>query len=286
MIPVRLSVRAAGAAPRQVSFEVFQDPVWGPLILEIALAGSMVNALDFSQAATVTLRGTVRFEGHPELRLGNVFSGSGTPLAVQQVAIRYLTSAFSLLYGNRFESPRVRGVEVEVEQSPERNFTVVDDLWVSRSSVAPGEAVTVRVFLRPYRGGRIYRDFEVRVPAGLPAGTVSILAGGGQAFQRYDQRLLRQRLAQSESLDQMMEALSDLPRFDHLYVRLARRSEGGVLKQRLAPALPPSVLQVLRSSEAGGDFALLEEDVLSEQQLGLDSAIFGGQQLSLKVEPH
>jgi hypothetical protein len=205
---------------------------------------------------------------------------------VQQVAIRYLTSAFSLLYGNRFESPRLRGVEVEVEQSPGRDFTVIDDLWVSRSSVAPGEAVTVRVFLRPYRGGRIYRDFEVRVPAGLPAGTVSILAGGGQAFQRYDQRLLRQRLAQSESLDQMMEALSDLPRFDHLYVRLARRSEGGVLKQRLAPALPPSVLQVLRSSEAGGDFAPLDEDVLSEQQLGLGSTIFGGQQLSLKVEPH
>jgi len=284
MIPIRLSIRTAGAPSRDLAFEVFDDPVWSPLVIEIATTGSLVNAIDFSLPATVDLRASLRFEGHPEVRLQNIFSGSGAPLNVQQTAIRYVTSVFSLLYANRFETPRVRGLDFEIEQRPERLYTVVEDLWLSRTEALPGDALTVRVFLRPYRGERVHRDFDLQVPAGLSAGPLSVLVGSGQAFQRRDQRLTQLRLAQSESLDQMIQVIGGLPRYDGLYLRLVRRSEGGVLRQRLAPALPPSVLEVLRSSETSGDFAPHNEEVLVEKRITLDGAVFGARQAELRVK--
>jgi len=284
VIPVDLSVDSAGTPPRHLSFEIFRDPLWAPLILEIAMTGSMVNALDFSFPSTVSMEAVLKFEGHPDFRLSNLFSGMGTPLTVQQTAAGYLTSIFSVLYANRFETPSVRGVEVAIEQKPSFSFTAIEDLWLSSSRVSPGEEVTVRVFLRPYRGKRTHRDFVLHVPASLPEGRISIIAGGGQSLLMYEQALLQTRLTQAETLEQMMQVLQNLPRFDNLYVRLVRRSEGGVLKNRLAPALPPSVMRILRSSEVRGDFTPHREETLSEDHITLDGTVYGGRRLTLRVK--
>jgi hypothetical protein len=284
MIPVKLSVDSAGTPTRSLSFEIFRDPLWAPLVLEIAMAGSMVNALDFSMPASVSMEAVLKFEGYPDFRFSNLFSGEGAPLTVQQTAARYLTSMFAVLYGNRFELPRVRGLEVSIRQQPSYQFTAIEDLWLSRSSVAPGEEVTARVFLRPHRGERTYRDFVLRVPASQPEGRVSIIAGGGQALLKHEQKLLQVRLTQAETLEQMMEVLEDLPRFDNLYVRLTRSSEGGVLKERVAPALPPSVMRILRSSEVRGDFTPYRQETLSEERVTLEGTVFGGRRLTLRVE--
>jgi hypothetical protein len=283
MIPVRLSVGSAGSPPRRVSFEVVQDPLWGPLVMEIALAGSLMNALDFSLPATVELSAVLRFAGQPEVRLANLFSGPGAPVSVQQSAVRYLASVFSVLYGNRFEVPRVESVEVEIAQRPERDFTVVEELWMSREEVAPGESITARVFLRPFRGERVHRDFEIRVPKGLAEGPLAVIAGGGQALLRRDQKLMQRRLAQSEGLGQMIGIVGELPRYDALHIRLLRRSAGGILKDRMAPGLPLSVLEVLRSSGAASGFAPHDEEVVVEQRLDLGTVVFGGRQAALKV---
>ncbi len=284
LIPVELSVDSAGMPPRHLSFEIFRDPTWAPLILEIALAGSMVNALDFSRPSTVSMEAVLKFEGYPEFRLNNLFSGMGAPLTVQQTAAGYLTSIFAVLYANRFETPRVRGLEVAIRQVPSFNFTAIEDLWLSSSRVAPGEEVTLRVFLRPYRGERTHHDFVLRVPASLPEGKISIIAGGGQSLWMYEQALLRTRLTQSETLEQMMQVLENLPRFDRLYVRLVRKSAGGVLKDRLAPALPLSVMRVLRSAEVRGDFTPVREETLSEDYITLDGTVYGGRRLTLRVK--
>jgi hypothetical protein len=283
MIPVRMTVASAGAPSRQVSFEVVQDPLWGPLVLEIALAGSLTNALDFSLPATVELSAALRFAGQPEVRLANLFSGPGAPVSVQQSAVRYLASVFSVLYGNRFEVPRVESIEVRIAQRPERDFMVVEELWLSREEAAPGEPITARVFLRPFRGERTQRDVEIRVPEGLADGTLAVLAGGGQAFLRRDQKTIQRRLAQSEDLSQMIGVVGEIPRYDALYVRLMRRSGGGILKDRMAPGLPLSALEVLRSSAASSGFAPHDEEILAQQRLDLGAVVFGGRQGTLRL---
>ncbi len=42
-------------------------------------------------------------------------------------------------------------------------------------NVHPGDDVPVKVFLRPYRGGRIERDFTIKLPAGIAKGDHRIL---------------------------------------------------------------------------------------------------------------
>jgi hypothetical protein len=286
MIPVQLTVGQTGGAPRRVRFEVVQDPLWGPLVMEVALTGSLMNALDFSLPASVELNAVLRFAGQPEVRLANLFSGPGAPVSVQQSAVRYLASVFSVLYGNRFEAPRVESVEVEIAQRPERDFTVVEDLWLSREEAGPGESLTARIFLRPFRGERMHRDVEIHVPEGLPEGPLVVIAGGGQALLRRDQKVMQRRLAQSEDLGQMIRVVGEIPRYDALYVRLLRRSAGAILKDRVAPGLPLSVLEILRSSGASGGFAPHDEEILAEQRLDLGAVVFGGRQGALKVRTH
>ena len=48
------------------------------------------------------------------------------------------------------------------------------DLWIPSAEVEAGAEVPVKVFLRPYRGGRVEREIKLKVPAGLTPGNYRI----------------------------------------------------------------------------------------------------------------
>ena len=66
-------------------------------------------------------------------------------------------------------------MNVTVDLLPERRVATIENAWVANTEVRPGDEVPVKVFLRPYRGERIEREFNVKIPAGLAKGDHRIL---------------------------------------------------------------------------------------------------------------
>ena len=77
---------------------------------------------------------------------------------------------FNRLYLNNVKTPDLKSVNVTVDLLPERRVATIENAWVANSDVRPGDEVPVKVFLRPYRGEPIQREFTVKIPAGLAPG--------------------------------------------------------------------------------------------------------------------
>ncbi len=55
---------------------------------------------------------------------------------------------------------------------PERRVATIENAWVASSEVRPGDKIPVKVFLRPYRGERIEREFTIKVPRASPKANI------------------------------------------------------------------------------------------------------------------
>ena len=65
---------------------------------------------------------------------------------------------------------------------------MIENAWVPASEVEPGTEVPVKVFVRPYRGERIERDFTLKIPAGLQKGEHRVLFSDAETLNRHAKR--------------------------------------------------------------------------------------------------
>ena len=61
---------------------------------------------------------------------------------------------------------------------------IIENAWIANPEVRAGDEVPVKVFLRPYRGERLERDFNIKIPAGLPKGDHRILLSDADTLNR------------------------------------------------------------------------------------------------------
>ncbi len=89
------------------------------------------------------------------------------PMPAPMALAGWFGDKFNRLYLNNVKTPDVKSVNVTVDLLPERRVATIESAWVANSEVRPGEEVPVKVFLRPYRGDAIEREFKVKIPDGL-----------------------------------------------------------------------------------------------------------------------
>ena len=71
-----------------------------------------------------------------------------------------------------------------VDLIPERRVASIENAWVANAEVHAGDEVPVKVFLRPYRGPRLEREFNLKVPDGLAKGDHRILLSDAETANR------------------------------------------------------------------------------------------------------
>jgi len=69
---------------------------------------------------------------------------------------------------------------------PTARVATIESAFIPVSEVTPGEEVAVRVFLRPYRGPRLERTFNLRIPADLARGEHRILLSDADTLNRIE----------------------------------------------------------------------------------------------------
>src|SRR5258708_18044686 len=113
------------------------------------------------------MKGSTQIKGHANMAMENVFSTRESTPAPFSAAIS-LGDHFGRIYDNPLEAAKISGVSLEFNLEKDRRTAILESARTSVNEARPGEEITVEAVLRPYRGERIVRQIQVRIPASVP----------------------------------------------------------------------------------------------------------------------
>ena len=288
MIPVTVKVRSLDdknklAGEKSFHFNVFVHQKWTPYLMMLTLYNSLSQLNEFADEATYRLNGTVEMGGGPPISLSTMTANGEVPTPAPLLMASWWGNMFNRLYLNNVNTPDVKRVNVTVDLMPERRVAAIDSAWVSDPEVRAGDTVPVKVFLRPYRGERIERDFTVKIPDGLARGEHRILLSDADTVNRM------QNMAGSASryidLPQMVSLFNQERSNNKLYVSLVESTPTAYYEDKTLPSLPSSVLNVMESGKASSRSLVTSPETATEQMaLPFDYMVTGSYSLRINVK--
>jgi hypothetical protein len=283
MLPVTVTVDTP-TGERRLAFEVARDDTLTPILTGITLQASLQRILEYNSETTLRAELRVESKGHPTLEHTMVESDTGGPqsAAVGGMA-RETATLLNVIYGNRFREAPVTSVRMRVSTVPEAHLARIGDLSISPSMVRPGETITVRVVLQPYRGADQLKEFKMLVPPDTPKGPLNVTVASARSLDGAEGALLQQRLAGAQGLDELIRFFNSSRRDDAIYLQLSRRSLGAVVEGEPLPTLPLSVLYTLASTRHSGEEYPAPDQAVMETSEPSEFVLFGGRRIAIQV---
>ena len=180
MVPVTVNVRSFGdnnavRKEKDLHFSVFVQQKWTPYLMMMTLFNSISSLNEFAEETTYRLSGKVALDGQPGLSIATMLAPNEAPAPAPNQLAGWWGDKFNRLFLNPVQMPKLKTVDATIDILPERREAMIENAWIPSSEVEAGTEVPVKVFLRPYRGERIERDFTLKIPAGLPKGEHRVL---------------------------------------------------------------------------------------------------------------
>lgn len=288
MIPVDVKVKSYAdnntvLKEKDLHFNVFVHQKWTPYLMMVTLFNSIEGLNDFADEATYRLSGQVELEGQPNLSLTTMLAPSELPVPTPMVLAGWWGDKFNRLFLNSVQTPKLKRVNATIDLLPERRIATIENAWVANSEVEPGSEVPVKVFLRPYRGERIEREFRVKLPAGLAKGDHRILLSDADTLNRM------------QSVAGMMNRFIDIPQTvslinqertnNKLYVSLVEQRPTVYSDDKTLPSLPASVLNVMQTGRASSRSMMSSaESAVEQMAIPFEQVISGSYSLRITVK--
>ena len=288
MVPVSLTVRTFNEEnvilkKKALHFNVFVQQKWTPYLMMITLFNSISSLNDFREESTYRLSGKVELAGQHNLVLSTMQAPGELQVPAPMLLAGWWGDKFNRLFLNAVKTPRLKRVDATIDLLPERRIATIENAWVGSSEVEPGQEVSVKVFLRPYRGARFARDFKLRIPAGLAKGDHRILLSDADTLNRMPSAAgFMNRFI---DLPQAVSLINQERSNDKLYVSLVEARPTVYYDDKTLPSLPASVLNVMQTGRAASrTFATSGESALVQTAIPFDFVVTGSYALKITVK--
>jgi len=288
MIPVNVNVRTFGDATavrneKKFRFNVFVNQKWTPYLMMVTLFNTVSGVNEFMDEATYRLTGQVEMDGQSNISLTTMQASGDIPMPAPMALAGWWGDKFNRLFLNSVKTPKLKSVGVNVDLLPERRVASIENAWVASNEVRPGDDVPVKVFLRPYRGERIEREFQIHVPAGLAKGDHRILLSDAETANRM------QNVAGSMNryidLPQTVSLINQDASNNKLYVSLLQTSPTAYYDDKTMPSLPASVLNVMQTGRAASrNVVTAPESATQQAAIPFDYVVSGSYSLKITVK--
>jgi hypothetical protein len=288
MIPVTVSVRSFGdnnavRSEKDFRFNVFDQQKWTPYLMMLTLFNSVSGLNEFMDEATYRLSGKVDLDGGGSLSLNTMQASGEMPMPAPMLLAGWWGDKFNRLYLNAVNSPRLKRVSVTVDLLPERRVASIENAWIADSDVRPGNDAAVKVFLRPYRGDRIERNFKVHVPEGLSKGEHRILLSDADTLNHMQNMAgyLNRYMDLSETVSLINQERSN----NKLYISLLEATPTAYYDDKTMPSLPASVLNVMQAGRTSNrPIVTSAESAFEQTSIPFDYVISGSYSLKITVK--
>ena len=288
MIPVTMKVRSLDAAEavrgeKDFHFNIFVQQKWTPYLMMLTLYNSISGLNEFVDEATYRLNGKVELSGQRNVSLSTMQASGDLPMPAPLALAGWFGDKLNRLYLNNVNPPDVTRVSVTVDLLPERRVATIENAWVANPEVQAGDEVPVKVFLRPYRGEPLQREFKVRIPIGLAKGDHRILLSDADTVNRMQN--IAGAMNRFIDLPGTVSLLNQERTNNKLYVSLVEASPTAYYEDKTLPSLPASVLNVMQAGRASNRSLFTSPETATEQMaLPFDYVVSGSYSLRIHVK--
>ena len=288
MIPVNMKIRTMGenntvVKEKLLRYNIFTHQKWTPFLSMMTLFNSISGINDFSDELTYRLSGQVEFEGQQRLKLDNMQTVNPEQQApAPMVLTGYVGEKITRLFANQVQMPRMKSMDITVDLIPERRVLSLESAWISANEVSPGDEITVKAYLRPFRGPRVEREMKLRIPEGLPKGEHKVILSDGDSLNKLQSLFLSQN--KFLNLNGALSLLNQERRNTQLFASVMQTKATVYYDDKTLPSLPQSVLNVMQAGRAANRMvSSYPETMVSQASIEFDQVVSGSHTLKIMV---
>jgi len=282
LIPIDMTV-ATPDGDKRFSFRMISNPKLTPILIGICSLNGLIQSSVYGEGTTMHLTGGIDIAGHSSVTLDNLFppidsfAPDGIPVAG---AVQNL---FQRIFSNQFETANIERVTLRMESLPERRQVTIEGAWLDKSEAEPGDTVTVRVQLRPYRGSPVIRDVKIAIPPQAVRGTaMQILASDSGTLNRMS--IVTGSQVRLDSLEQLISVLNRERRNNRLYVTLLGSAPTMVVQDKVMPNVPASQINLLDQRGGPASSLVVRQSAAGEWSLPLDEIVQGSTSITIQIK--
>jgi len=281
MIPVTLTIHG-GTAPKQFHYEVLNNARLSPVAISTTVFNALHGVNEYGDETTYTMRGAISVGGFPEVKLQDMYSTADGGQPAAMLAASSIGGAFGRIYDNPYSTPDIKGLQLDFEVTNERHWAKLESARTDVSEARPGDEITVEVLLRPYRGDAVIEHIPVHIPPSASKGsTLHVLVSDGDMLDR-----LRRGPNPAQKLDlaSTIGVLNKQHVNNRVYVSVLNEDPEAMVADKVMPAIPLSVMNVMDGMR-GQDMTVLGESSVSEAATNpLDFVVSGAQLLPITIK--
>ncbi len=244
MIPVDVTLQTP-AAEKEFHFEVIENAQLTPTLVALAAYNGITGNPAYGEGSTLQLQGGIEIEGHTPVQIDDLYAPSDmqTPTALPMALA--LQGAFASIYSNPYEPPKIDRVHLRVTTIQEHRWATIDNAWIEKTEVQPGESATVKVLLRPYRGDPFIQEIPITIPAQAARGTLQLVVSDAGFLNRNVQSAAINSAGQLPGLEELVKLINRQRRNDCLFVTLLQSTPTLVVEDKEMPNVPASAIGVM-----------------------------------------
>jgi hypothetical protein len=290
MVPVTVRVRSFGDSnavrkENVLHFNVFVQQKWTPYLMMLTMFNSISGLNDYADEVTYRLSGKVQFDGagQPDMDISTMLAPGEAPVPTPMLLASFWAERFNRLFLNSVGTPKLKSVDATIDLLPERRIAAIENAWIPASEVEAGSEVALKVFLRPYRGERIEREFKLKIPPTLARGEHKIVVSDADTLNRMQSAagLAAHNLDISQTVSLINQERSN----NQLYVSLVEARPTVFLEDKTLPALPASVMNVMQTGRtASRHYISSSESAIEQGSIPFDFVVNGSYTLKITVK--
>jgi len=281
MIPVTLTIHG-GTGPKPFHYEVLNNARLSPVAISTTVFNALHGVNEYGDETTYTMKGAISVGGFPEVKLQDMYSTADGGQPAAMLAASSIGGAFGRIYDNPYSTPEIKGLQLDFEITNERRWAKLESARTDVSEARPGDEITVEVLLRPYRGEAVIEHVPVRIPPSASKGsTLHVLVSDGEMLDR-----LRRGPNGGQKLDlaSTIGVLNKEHVNNRVYVSVLNEDPEAMVADKVMPAIPLSVMNVMDGMR-GQDMTVLGESSVSEAATKpLDFVVSGAQLLPITIK--
>ena len=288
MVPVNLKVRSYGdnndvRKERDLHFSVFVQQKWTPYLMMLTMFNSISSLNEFADETTYRFSGKVEFDGQPGISVSTMLTSNENPAPPPMQLAGWWADKFNRLFLNPVHTPKLKAVDATIDILPERRVATIENAWIPASEVDAGSQVPLKVFLRPYRGERIEREFLLKIPASLAKGEHRILLSDASTLNRMQSgATMSDRFL---DIPQTISLINQERSNNKLYVSFVEPRPTVFYEDKTLPSLPASIANVMQTGRTANRYLMASAETAVEQgSIPFDLLIDGSYSLRVTVK--
>lgn len=291
MAPVKVSFTSLANQKREFNLNIAQDRSINnliPLYLRIALIQALTSGRLSGSFNSIYLNCTVTLTDGRIVKIDDFFSsrrefGFFDPGSDVNSACDLVASALGVLMVNDFQKPDIAAISVKTCEIAGENVAKINTIWQDKEEVRPGDSLHLAITLKTTFGKSLQVNKSFYVPVNLDAQTLTIIVSSGDALTNYEVQTNRLKYV-PVSFNHILKILDERRKNNHLYMQVQVEDKGLMLEGEELSALPPSVMDIMNSTNSNGTSNKTQARIIHEESVVLDYAITGARRITVRIK--